>query len=55
MARSLPAETPVFSFTPPVFGEMAGGAGAFLFTLLSVSSSWTGLSKLFGGGVGLGS
>lgn len=55
MERSLPAEITVYSFTPPVFGEMAGGAGAFLFTLLSVSSSWTGVTKLFGERVGLGS
>lgn len=53
--RSFPTETAVFSFTPPIFGEMIGGAGAFLFTLFSVSSSWIGFIKLFGGGVGLGS
>lgn len=52
--RSLPAETAVFSIAP-VFGETTGGAGAFLFTLFSVSSSWFGFIKLFAGGVALGS
>lgn len=53
--RSLPVETTVFSFIPPVFGERTGGGGALRFTLFSVSNSWVGFTKLFGGRVGLGS